>query len=297
MKTTARRDGDVYQLNGSKMWATLANECDAGILLAKTDPDAGAKGVTAFIVEPKKYPGFTARPIDMMGLSKSFRTAAVFLDDFMVPVENRLGEEGEGFTLIMKALESGRIMVGAKALGLALGCLEDAVRYANERTVRGGPIGRFQMIQSEIAEMVTSIEATRALIYDTARRMDAGLAVKQAVLHSQVSCLADSEVLRGQGAADLWRLRARRGIPDLAIPMLRGYLLHGRGFGQRAEDPDRGRCARLQEGRSSSRQGRSAGFREGRHWVSFASADRHLRLVGTCCAAVAARGERDDVLG
>jgi alkylation response protein AidB-like acyl-CoA dehydrogenase len=174
MKTTARREGDFYLLNGSKMWATLGDECDAGILLAKTDPTAGAKGVTAFIVEPKKYPGFTARPIDTLGLSKAFRTTALFLDDFKVPVENRLGEEGEGFKIIMRALQSGRVVIAAKALGIAMGCFDDAVRHANERTVRGSPIGRFQMIQSDIADMATAIEASRALVYGTARQMDDG---------------------------------------------------------------------------------------------------------------------------
>jgi alkylation response protein AidB-like acyl-CoA dehydrogenase len=175
MKTVAKRDGDVYRLNGSKMWATLANECDVGILLAKTDPEAGARGVTAFIVEPKKYPGFTAHPIDTAGLSRAFRTCAVFLDDFVVPVENRLGEEGEGFKIIMRTLQGGRAIVGAKALGVAVGAFEDAVRYANERTIRGSPIGKFQMIQSQIAEMVVAIEASRALVYKTAQLMDAGL--------------------------------------------------------------------------------------------------------------------------
>jgi alkylation response protein AidB-like acyl-CoA dehydrogenase len=174
MKTTARREGDFYLLNGSKMWATLGDECDAGILLAKTDPTAGAKGVTAFIVEPKKYPGFTARPIDTLGLSKAFRTAALFLDDFKVPLENRLGQEGEGFKIIMRALQSGRVVIAAKALGIAMGCFDDAVRHANERTVRGSPIGRFQMIQSDIADMATAIEASRALVYETARQMDDG---------------------------------------------------------------------------------------------------------------------------
>jgi alkylation response protein AidB-like acyl-CoA dehydrogenase len=175
MKTTAKRDGDFYRLNGSKMWATLGTESDAGILLAKTDPSAGAKGVTAFIVEPKKYPGFTAKPIDTLGLSKAFRVAALYLDDFKVPVENRLGEEGGGFKIIMRALQSGRVVVGAKALGIALACFDDAVRYAQERMVRGSAIGRFQMIQSDIADMATAIEASRALIYETARQMDAGL--------------------------------------------------------------------------------------------------------------------------
>ena len=176
MQTFARRDGDVYRISGQKMWASIANETDVGILLAKTDRDAGARGVTAFIVEPKKYPGFTAQPIDMLGMSKSFRTNIIFLDDFIVPVENRLGEEGEGFKIIMRALQPGRLNVAAKALGLAQACFEDAVRYANERTVKGQPIGRFQMIQSEIADMATAIEASRALVYKTAYAMDNGLA-------------------------------------------------------------------------------------------------------------------------
>lgn len=94
MRTRAVRDGEVYRLNGAKMFASMANETDVGVLLAKTDPDAGARGVTAFIVEPKKYPGFEARPIEMHGLSKALRTCTVFLDDFVVPVENRLGDEG-----------------------------------------------------------------------------------------------------------------------------------------------------------------------------------------------------------
>jgi isovaleryl-CoA dehydrogenase len=117
MKTTAVWDGDVYRLNGSKMFASMANETDVGIVLAKTDPDAGVKGVSAFIVEPKKYPGFNARPIDMHGLSKALRTNAVFLDDFVVPVENRLGAEGDGFKIAMRALQPGRVTVAAKALG------------------------------------------------------------------------------------------------------------------------------------------------------------------------------------
>ncbi len=175
MKTTAVRDGDVYKLNGSKMYASLANETDVGVLLAKTDPAAGAKGVTAFIVEPKKYPGFEAQPIEMHGLSKALRTTAVFLDDFVVPVENRLGEEGEGFKIVMRALQPGRVTVAAKALGVARACFEDAVRYANERELRGAPIGRFQMIQSDIAEMAVAVESSRALVYKAAQYMDADL--------------------------------------------------------------------------------------------------------------------------
>jgi len=174
MKTFARHDGDVYRISGEKMWASIANDTDVGILFAKTDRDAGAKGVTAFIVEPKKYPGFTAKPVDLIGMSKAFRTNIVHLDDFVVPVENRLGEEGEGFKIIMRALQPGRLNIAAKCVGLAEACLAEATRYANERTVKGQPIGKFQMIQDSIAEMATAIEASRGLVYRTAWSMDNG---------------------------------------------------------------------------------------------------------------------------
>lgn len=175
MKTFARRDGDVYRISGQKMFASIANETDVGVLLAKTDRDAGARGVTAFIVEPKIYPGWKAQPIDMLGLSNALRTNVVYLDDFVVPVENRLGAEGDGFKIVMRALQPGRVTVGGKALGVARACFEDAVRYANERTLHGQPIGRFQMIQSDIAEMATQIEASRALLYNAAQAMDLNL--------------------------------------------------------------------------------------------------------------------------
>jgi isovaleryl-CoA dehydrogenase len=143
--------------------------------LAKTDADAGVRGVTAFIVEPKKYAGFSAHPIETAGLSKAFRTCSVFLEDFVVPAENRLGDEGQGFKIIMRTLQGGRVVVAAKALGIAVGAFEDAVRYANERIIRGNPIGRFQMIQAQVAEMAVQIEATRSLVYKSAQSMDGGL--------------------------------------------------------------------------------------------------------------------------
>ena len=156
--------------------ASIANECDVGVLFAKTDPEAGARGETAFIVHPKEYPGWNATPIDTVGLSKSFRTCVVHLDDFVVPVEDRLAEEGEGFTIVMRALQPGRVTVAGKALGVARACFEDAVAYAQVRVLRGQPIGRYQMIQSEIAEMAVAIEASRALVCKAAVMMDNNLA-------------------------------------------------------------------------------------------------------------------------
>ena len=223
MKTFARRDGDVYRISGEKMWASIANETDVGILFAKTDRDAGAKGVTAFIVEPKKYPGFTASPIDLLGMSKAFRTNIVHLDDFVVPVENRLGEEGEGFKIIMRALQPGRVNIAAKCVGLAQACLEEAVRYANERTVRGQPIGKFQMIQDFIAEMATAIEASRALVYKAAYSMDnalpsnriAAIAKYHASQTAKMCADKTQQIFGGYGFAREYRISWMRVYADM----------------------------------------------------------------------------------
>ena len=174
MKTTAKRAGEVYRLSGSKQWITFADQCDAGVLFAKTDPAAGHRGITAFIVEPKRVPGFTAKPIVMGGLSPCFNSCAVFLDDFAVPAENRLGEEGEGFKVAMSALDYGRLTVTARLLGMAQACLDMAKRYARERIVRGQEIGRFQMVQQLIADTVIEVEAARLMLYRLAWTMDAG---------------------------------------------------------------------------------------------------------------------------
>ncbi|AJE49200.1 acyl-CoA dehydrogenase family protein [Celeribacter indicus] len=222
MKTTARRDGDVYKLNGSKMWATLGDEADVGVLFAKTDPEAGARGVSAFIVEPKKFPGYTAQAIDV-GLSNAFRVAAVYLDDFTVPAENLLGNEGEGFKIIMRALQGGRAVIGAKALGIAIGAYEDAVRYANERVIKGSPIGKFQMIQGQIAEMAVAIEASRALVYQAAQAMDRELPTNRiasiAKFHASTTAkfCADTaqQIYGGYGLSSEYRISRYKKYADL----------------------------------------------------------------------------------
>ena len=159
----------------------------------------------------------------MQGLSKALRTNAVFLDDFVVPVGNRLGEEGQGFPIVMQALQAGRITVAAKALGVARACFEDAVEYANQREVRGRPIGRYQMIQSDIADMATEIEASRGLVYLAARRMDEGLATNRiaaiAKFHASKTAklCADlgQQVFGGYGLASEQRISWLKSYADL----------------------------------------------------------------------------------
>ena len=206
MTTFAWRDGDVYRITGQKMFASIANEADVGVLFAKTDRAAGARGITGFIVEPRKYPGWKAQPIEMLGLSNAFRTNVLYLDDFVVPVENRLGAEGAGFMIAMRALQAGRVTVAGKALGIARACFEDAVRYAKERTLRGQPIGRFQMIQSDIAEMATAIEASRALVDKAASFMDQGLPSNRmaaiAKFHASQTAKLCAKAMRFSAATD-----------------------------------------------------------------------------------------------
>jgi alkylation response protein AidB-like acyl-CoA dehydrogenase len=215
MKTTATRDGDVYRLNGSKQWITFANAADTGILFAKTDPAAGHRGVTAFIVEPKSFEGFTANPIPMTGLSQSLCSNAVFLDDFPVPVENRLGAEGEGFKIAMNALEYGRLTVASRSVGLAQACLDHAVDYANARIVGGSPIGEYQMVQHLIADMTVNIEAARLLVHRMAWLMDRGEAANRAASLAKYAAVnaakhaanAAAEIFAGYALADEYPIK------------------------------------------------------------------------------------------
>lgn len=176
MRTTARREGDYYILNGSKMWITFSHAADVGVLFAKSDSRAepAHRGITAFIVEPKKFDGYTAKPIDMPGLSKSLRSCEIFLDDFKVPVENRLGEEGQGFGIAMNALEFGRLTVSARLTGIAQAALDASIVYANERVVGGGPIARHQLIQQRIADATVYVEAARLMARRIGWTMDQG---------------------------------------------------------------------------------------------------------------------------
>ena len=174
MRTTARRDGDVYRLNGSKMFITFSHAADAGLIFAKTDPPAGPRGITAFIVEPKAHPGFRADAIAMSGLSRALRSNAVFLDDVPVPVGNRLGEEGEGLKIALNALEYGRLTVTARLVGLAQACLDAAIGYAGEREVGGGPISRYQMVQHIVADATVMVDAARLMSWRIGWTMDGG---------------------------------------------------------------------------------------------------------------------------
>lgn len=223
MRTTARRDGDVYRLNGSKMWITFSHAADVGVLLAKTDPDAGHKGITAFIVEPKRFDGYRADPIPMSGLTRALSSCAVFLDDFPVPVENRLGEEGQGFRIAMNALEFGRLTVSARLVGLAQAALDAATTYANEREVGGRAIGRYQMIQQRIADATVAVDAARLMAWRTGWTMDQGristrVAARGKYFATQAARLAGDvarEVFGGYALADEYPVKRLNAFIDM----------------------------------------------------------------------------------
>jgi butyryl-CoA dehydrogenase len=164
--------GDEYFISGTKSWVTNGGVAGVYVLFAKTDPSAGARGVTAFLVEGD-FPGFrVSRYEDKMGLHLS-RTAEIVLDECRVPAENRLGEEGHGLKIALEALDGGRVGIAAQGVGIAQGALEAAVRYAKQRSAFGKKIAELQAIQWMIADMQTEIEAARGLMMRAAWMRDA----------------------------------------------------------------------------------------------------------------------------
>jgi alkylation response protein AidB-like acyl-CoA dehydrogenase len=159
--------GDVYRLNGTKTWVSNGSVAGLFVVFAKTDPEAGGKGITAFLVEPG-FTGFkVGRHEDKMG-QRGSPTVEVLLNDCEVPRENRLGEEGQGLRIALSALDGGRIGIAALAVGLAQGALDESVKYAKQRRAFGKTIGEFQAIQWMLADMQTEIEAARGLVYHAA---------------------------------------------------------------------------------------------------------------------------------
>ncbi|NJC71859.1 acyl-CoA dehydrogenase [Planosporangium thailandense] len=173
MRTRAVRDGDDYVINGAKMWITNANVADVAVVYAKTDPDAGHRGVTAFVV-PTDTPGFEATPVPCRVLGKLMPTNSVTLTDVRVPTSYVLGAEGEGFKVAMNAMDYGRLSVASRSVGLAQACLDAAVAYADERTAFGEKIGSFQMVKKQLADMTAEVAAARALVRAAADGYDSG---------------------------------------------------------------------------------------------------------------------------
>ncbi len=174
LTTTARPDGSDYILNGRKLWISNAAEAGLFIVFTTVDPAAGYKGITAFLVE-RDTPGFTiGKKEDKLGIRAS-STCELLFDDCRVPAANILGEIGKGYKIAIETLNEGRIGIAAQLLGLATGAWSHAAKYTQERRQFGKPIAEFQAVQFSLAEMATDIEASRLMVYNTARLKLAGL--------------------------------------------------------------------------------------------------------------------------
>jgi alkylation response protein AidB-like acyl-CoA dehydrogenase len=175
-RTTATLEGDHYVLSGQKAWITNAGYAGSFVVTARTSPGSGTDGISAFIVRRETSGLSIGEPEKKLGLHSS-DSRPVFFDRCRVPAGQRLGPEGEGFKYFMKTLDRGRIVIGAMALGLAEGAFERSLRYSRERKTFGRDLASHQAIAFKLADMATQIEAARHLVYNAARRKDAGLPI------------------------------------------------------------------------------------------------------------------------
>lgn len=205
LKARAVDKGDYYELSGQKLWITNGNEAEIFVLFATIDPDAGYKGITAFIVE-KGFGGFSVgKKEDKLGIRAS-STTELILENCKVPKENVLGEAGKGYKVSIETLNEGRIGIGAQMLGIAQGAYEAALKYTAEREQFGQSIGSFQAVQFQLAEMAVEIEATRLLVYNAARLKDAG-----------------KPFLKEAAMAKLYSSRCAEAVSSKAIELFGGY--------------------------------------------------------------------------
>ena len=205
MQTRAVDKGDRYVINGRKLWITNGNEAEIFVLFANANPEAGYRGITAFVVE-KSFSGFSVgKKENKLGIRAS-STTELILEDCEVPKENVLGEVGKGYKTSIETLNEGRIGIGAQMIGIARGALDAALAYTGERQQFVKSINQFQAVQFQLAEMATELEAARLLVYNAARMKDAGQNfVKEAAI------------------AKLYSSRAAERISSTAIELYGGY--------------------------------------------------------------------------
>jgi isovaleryl-CoA dehydrogenase len=178
MRTRAEKKGDRYVLNGSKMWITNGPSADTLVVYAKTDPNAGARGITAFIIE-KGMKGFsTAQKLDKLGMRGSDTCELVF-EDCEVPEDNVLGKVGGGVNILMSGLDYERVVLAAGPLGIMQACLDIVLPYVHDRQQFGAPIGSFQIMQAKIADMYVTMNAAKAYVYAVARACDGGRTTRE----------------------------------------------------------------------------------------------------------------------
>ena len=215
MRTRAERRGERYVLNGSKMWITNGPDAEVLVVYAKTDPDAGSRGITAFLIE-KGTPGFsTAQKLDKLGMRGS-NTCELVFEDCEVPAENVIGEPGQGVQVLMSGLDYERTVLAAGPLGIMRSCMDIVLPYVHQRQQFGRPIGTFQLMQGKLADMYTAMNAARAYVYAVARacdrgetsRKDAAGAILFAAEKATWMALEAIQALGGNGYVNEFRHRA-----------------------------------------------------------------------------------------
>jgi alkylation response protein AidB-like acyl-CoA dehydrogenase len=205
MQTRARERGDHYLLTGRKLWITNGNEAEIFIVFANVNPEAGYKGITAFIVE-KSFEGFSVgKKENKLGIRAS-STTELIIEECPVPKENVLGEAGKGYKVSIETLNEGRIGIGAQMIGIARGALEAALGYTGERQQFGKHLNEFQAVQFQLAEMATELEAARLLVYNAARLKE-----------------ARRPFLKEAAMAKLYSSRAAERISSVAVELYGGY--------------------------------------------------------------------------
>src|SRR5438876_3716208 len=205
MQTRALDRGDHFVLNGRKLWITNGIEADIFVLFANANPEAGYRGITAFLIE-KGFAGFSVgKKENKLGIRAS-STTELILEDCLAPKENVLGELGKGYKVSIETLNEGRIGIGAQMIGIARGALECAIAYTGERQQFGKPVNQFQSVQFQLAEMATELEAARLLVYNAARMKDAGM-----------------NFVREAAMAKLYASRAAEQVSSVAIELYGGY--------------------------------------------------------------------------
>ncbi len=205
MATRAERRGDRWVLNGRKMWITNGAEAGVFVVFANAKPDAGYRGITAFIVE-RDFPGFSVgKKEDKLGIRAS-STTELILEGCQVPAENMLGPEGQGYKIAIDTLNGGRIGIGAQMIGVAQGALAAATSYLRERKQFGKPLADFQAIQFQIAQVATELEAARLLVYNAARLKDAG-----------------HDIVREGAMAKLFSSQVCERVTSLCVELFGGY--------------------------------------------------------------------------
>ncbi len=173
MRLAAKKRNDCYVLNGAKMWITNGPDADCLVVYAKTDPAAGSRGITAFIVE-RGFKGFSSgKPLEKLGMRGS-RTSELVFEDCEVPFDNVLGEESRGVAVLMSGLDYERVVLAGGPLGIMAACLDTVVPYVHQRKQFGEPIGTFQLVQAKLADMLTTMNACRAYVYAVAAACDRG---------------------------------------------------------------------------------------------------------------------------